>query len=106
VPDHETLIFEHAPTRTAHVPQPHGSAQNLLDTSMPMLCLSCHSTADTWHFEATGEPGLQPISSDDPRPPGERCQLITMFGAGAFYTRCTDCHGAIHGSYQDPHLRR
>ena len=102
-------IFEHAPAAedctTCH--NPHGSAaQNLLDTSMPMLCLSCHSTADPWHFEATGEPGLQAISTDDPRPPGERCQLITMFGAGAFYTRCTDCHGAIHGSYQDRHLRR
>ena len=102
-------IFEHAPAAEdcTMCHNPHGSAApNLLDTAMPTLCLSCHSTADPWHFEATGELGLQTISTDNPRPPGQRCQLVTMFSAGAFYARCTDCHGAIHGSYQDRHLRR
>jgi DmsE family decaheme c-type cytochrome len=102
-------IFEHAPAAEdcTMCHNPHGSAApNLLDTSMPALCLSCHSTADPWHFRATGEPGLQTISTDNPRPPGQRDEMITMLGAGAFYTRCTDCHGAIHGSYQDRHLRR
>ena len=48
-------------------------------------------------------PGLTGISTDFPTDPSE---TIGPEVAGAFYTRCTDCHGAIHGSYQDPHLRR
>ncbi|HEY5657989.1 MAG TPA: cytochrome c3 family protein [Myxococcota bacterium] len=88
-------IFEHAPVAegcsTCH--SPHGTASyNLLETSQPALCLSCHSTADYWHVD-TGE-GLNP---GDP---------VTGAVASAFYTRCTDCHGAIHGSYEDPHLVR
>ena len=31
---------------------------------------------------------------------------VTGAVASAFYTRCTDCHGAIHGSYETPHLLR
>jgi len=99
-------IFEHAPAAEdcTMCHNPHGAASdNLLDTSGPMLCLSCHSTADPWHFKATGEPGLEIISNDYPT---QASQVITMLGAGAYYTRCTDCHGAIHGSYQDRHLRR
>lgn len=105
-------IFEHAPVAEdcTMCHNPHGApAQNLLDTTLPALCISCHSTADPWHFRATGEPGLQAISGDfptAPRDPSVPSQVITQLGAGAFYTRCTDCHGAIHGSYQDLHLRR
>jgi DmsE family decaheme c-type cytochrome len=77
--DHEgPWIFEHAPVAedctSCH--NPHGSAsRNLLDTSEPALCLSCHTV-----------PGSHA--------PGD-----------TYYTRCTDCHGAIHGSYQDAVLR-
>jgi DmsE family decaheme c-type cytochrome len=105
-------IFEHAPAAEdcTMCHNPHGTASyNLLDTSMPALCISCHSTADPWHFRATGEPGLRTISTDFPEPPLDPTvpsEVITTLGAGAFYTRCTDCHGAIHGSYQDRHLRR
>lgn len=81
-------VFEHPPVAEdctlCH--NPHGAASyNLLDTNQPALCISCHTTADVWHL------------------PGG-----TLNGAVAssFYTRCTDCHGAIHGSYEDPHLRR
>jgi predicted CXXCH cytochrome family protein len=63
---------------------PHGAAAyNLLDTNQPAICLSCHTPADTWHGSGA----------------------ITGKVASSIYTRCTDCHGAIHGSYEDPHLR-
>jgi DmsE family decaheme c-type cytochrome len=74
-------IFEHAPVAEdcmmCH--NPHGSASyDLLDTSQPALCLSCHTVAS---FHAS------------PPSPG-----------ALFYTRCTDCHGAIHGSYESSPL--
>lgn len=88
-------IFEHLPAAegctSCHAP--HGAASyNLLETSQPALCLSCHTTPDYWHVQS-GE-GL---SSGDP--------VSSAVGA-AFYTRCTDCHGAIHGSFESPHLLR
>lgn len=88
-------IYEHPPAAedctACH--QPHGTASyNLLDTSQPALCLSCHSLPDDRHLKA-GE-GLSAGDS------------VTSAVATAFYSRCTDCHGAIHGSYQDSHLRR
>ena len=77
--DHEgPWIFEHAPVAEdcTGCHDPHGSAsRNLLDTSEPALCLSCHTVPD---FHQPGD---------------------------TYYTRCTDCHGAIHGSYQDAFLR-
>jgi DmsE family decaheme c-type cytochrome len=81
-------IFEHPPAAedctTCHAP--HGTASyNLLETSQPALCLSCHTPPDLWHAD-TGS--------------------VTGPVAASFYTRCTDCHGAIHGSYEDPHLVR
>jgi len=90
-------IYEHPPAvedcTSCH--QPHGTAANhLLATSQPALCLSCHSIADERHVLA-GE-GL----------PVDGTAAITSPVAMAFYNRCSDCHGAIHGSFQDPHLRR
>jgi DmsE family decaheme c-type cytochrome len=69
-------IYEHTPVAEdctlCH--NPHGTAsRNLLDTSEPALCLSCH-TVPSFH-----SPDIAPAR---------------------FYTRCTDCHGAIHGSYE------
>ena len=101
-------IYEHAPVAEdcSYCHAPHGAASSdLLETSQPAICLSCHTLADDRHFRAfaSGVPGSDPISSDFPTSPSE-----TIGGAvgGAFYTRCTDCHAAIHGSYEDPHLRR
>ena len=74
-------IYEHGPVTEdcGYCHQPHGtSAYNLLETSQPGVCISCHTVATSG---ATHEPS-------------------------AWVTRCTDCHGAIHGSYADPHLRR
>jgi DmsE family decaheme c-type cytochrome len=90
-------IFEHLPAAESCTDchAPHGAVSyNLLDTSQPTLCLSCHSTPDIWHLRA-GE--------GDPIGPGTS---ISTAVSEAFYTRCTDCHGAIHGSYEDPFLRR
>lgn len=74
-------IFEHTPVAEdcgyCHVP--HGAvADKLLVTNQPGACAYCHSLAE---FGAVHEPQ-------------------------AYTTRCTDCHGAVHGSYADPHLRR
>jgi DmsE family decaheme c-type cytochrome len=74
-------IFEHAPVAEdcGYCHAAHGTSEfNLLETSEPGVCISCHTVAETG---ATHEPS-------------------------AWVTRCTDCHGAIHGSYADTHLRR
>ncbi len=73
-------IFEHTPVAedcmTCH--NPHGTASyDLLDTSQPALCLSCHTV---------------PLVHDPTIRPAE------------FYTRCSDCHAAIHGSHESPAL--
>ncbi len=74
-------IYEHAPVAEdcGYCHEAHGSAAyDLLETNEPGVCISCHS--------------------------------VPMMGAThspeAFVTRCTDCHGSIHGSFSDPHLRR
>jgi len=74
-------IFEHPPVNedcaTCH--RPHGAtADSLLDATQPGVCVSCHTLAEAGAVH-------QPY---------------------AFTTDCTDCHGAVHGSYTDPHLRR
>lgn len=73
--------YEHTPVAEdcgyCHVP--HGAvADNLLTANQPGPCVFCHTVAE---MGATHDPQ-------------------------AYVTRCTDCHGAIHGSYADPHLRR
>lgn len=84
-------VFEHEPVAedcmACH--NPHGSAsRKLLRRSEPQLCLTCHSTADNRHTNtaSTGRPG-------------------TTFNR-AFFSRCSDCHRALHGSHQDEWLRR
>ncbi|MFQ5697013.1 MAG: cytochrome c3 family protein [Myxococcota bacterium] len=99
-------IYEHPPVTEdcmiCH--NPHGTAAfNLLETNVPAICLSCHTPADDPHLLETGDPAAATITTDAPTLPGQR---ITALGASAVYTRCTDCHGAIHGSMQDHHLWR
>jgi DmsE family decaheme c-type cytochrome len=65
--------FEHADLMEdcTNCHSPHGSPnRNLLVVRVPFLCLQCHSG----HNPSTGQ------------------------RAGAFYTRCTDCHSQIHGT--------
>jgi DmsE family decaheme c-type cytochrome len=74
-------IYDHTPVLEdcgyCHVP--HGaSADNLLSANQPGTCVYCHTIAEVG-------------TTHDPQ---------------AYVTRCTDCHGAVHGSYADPHLRR
>jgi DmsE family decaheme c-type cytochrome len=94
-------VFEHMPATedctTCH--DPHGSpSDDLLAISQPSICITCHSTSDDRHMNA-GE-GL--TRSTDTM----LGDSITDAVSFSMYGRCTDCHGAIHGSYQDPHLRR
>lgn len=74
-------IYEHPPVHEdcGHCHAPHGaSADHLLETSQPAVCISCHTI---------------PIAGAIHQP-------------YAFTTPCTDCHNAVHGSYADPHLRK
>ena len=74
-------VFEHAPVAEdcSFCHTPHGSiAEALLDSNQPGSCVTCHTVAESGAVH-------------DPF---------------AFVTRCTDCHGAIHGSFSDPHLRQ
>lgn len=79
--------FEHAPVTedctSCH--EPHGSvAPGLLKTAQPFLCLTCHALPDDRHGQEIG--GVQ-------------------FSA-AMYRQCTSCHGAVHGSHEDRHLKK
>jgi DmsE family decaheme c-type cytochrome len=74
-------IFEHPPVAEdcSYCHAPHGSsAYGLLQTNQPGACITCHTVADAG---AVHDPW-------------------------AYLSECTDCHGAIHGSYADPHLRQ
>ncbi len=100
-------IFEHPPVvddcSICH--NPHGAVTyNLLETTQPTICLSCHTLADTWHHDAlsTGILDSETIDRDRPLPPPQR---IVQQEANVYLDRCTDCHGAIHGSLTDEHLR-
>lgn len=74
-------IYEHTPVAEdcGHCHVPHGAvADDLLSANQPGQCVFCHTVAE---LGATHDPQ-------------------------AYVTRCTDCHGAVHGSFADPHLRR
>lgn len=80
-------VFEHPPVveDCAICHNPHGSPnRNLLEAAQPILCLRCHSLADNRHAEGAATGGRV---------------------SGAVLRRCTNCHGSLHGSHQDPHLR-
>ncbi len=75
------FAFEHADLMddciTCH--RPHGAINdNLLKKREPVLCLDCHRG----HHNASN-PSMQGLSN---------------INKAKFYTRCSDCHGAIHGT--------
>lgn len=79
--------YEHPPATedclSCHAP--HGSvATGLVKSAQPFLCLSCHSLSEDRHGAEVGG---------------------TRFSR-TFLSRCTACHGAIHGSHEDRHLKR
>ncbi len=87
-------VFEHAPVvddcTSCHAP--HGSAnRGLLNASQPSVCLQCHSIATSKHGYGTS-----------PMPPAKADSRTV---SGTVLRGCTNCHGAIHGSHQDPLLR-
>jgi len=91
------MAFEHAPVvedcLSCHTP--HGSPnRKLLSVSQPAVCLQCHSIAQGKHGYAT-----------NPALPEPALTSGTRTISGAVLRNCTACHGAIHGSHQDPLLR-
>ena len=106
-------IFEHPPVvdDCAICHNPHGGVtDDLLEPLMPVVCLGCHTVNDMFHHvqSATGIPGASagsPIESCGPGQSDAACRDGRSREAGTFLDRCTDCHGAIHGSYTDEHLR-
>jgi DmsE family decaheme c-type cytochrome len=73
------FVYEHADVTEdcTNCHNPHGSPNNpLLTANQPFLCMQCHAG-----------------HSESPHP-----ALTSDNFKGAFYTRCTDCHSAIHGT--------
>lgn len=82
-------VFEHPPVveDCTNCHDPHGSPnRRLLTIAQPIQCLQCHSVASNRH----GQTGAV-----------NNTQLI----GGAVLRSCTACHGAVHGSSVDQHLR-
>jgi len=95
---HQTVrgphVFEHPPAAedctTCH--DPHGAPnKKLLSVAQPMQCLQCHSIAGNRHGQPVGAANAA-ISN-------------TSRISGAVLRDCVSCHGAIHGSSADQHLR-
>lgn len=82
-------VFEHPPAvedcTACH--DPHGAPnRRLLTMAQPMQCLQCHSVAGNRHGQTGTVDNTQRIS-------------------GAVLRDCASCHGAVHGSSIDQHLR-
>jgi hypothetical protein len=72
---------------------------------LPAICLSCHSVNALWHHTLLGTGILTNTTITDDYPPPVSGEAVTSAEAMTFLRRCTDCHGAVHGSYTDEHLR-
>ena len=86
--------FEHPPAaedcKNCH--DPHGSPnKRLLTVAQPMQCLQCHSVAGNRHGAPVGAANAA-VSN-------------TSRISGSVLRDCVSCHGTIHGSSADQHLR-
>lgn len=82
-------VFEHPPAAEdcSNCHDPHGTPnKRLLSVAQPMLCMQCHSIAGNRHGQTGSTNNTQRIT-------------------GAVLRDCASCHGAIHGSSIDQHLR-
>jgi len=101
-------VYEHEPAAEdcTECHDPHGApADALLVSPQPVVCLTCHSLADLWHHNTagTGIPGNTGTTTDFP--PAGSGASIKPLEARTFLHDCTNCHGAIHGSYTDETLQ-
>ncbi|MCK9285283.1 MAG: cytochrome c3 family protein [Rhodocyclaceae bacterium] len=81
--------FEHPPAAEdcTNCHDPHGAPnKKLLTVAQPMQCLQCHSLPGNRHGQGGATNNTQRIT-------------------GAVLRDCASCHGAIHGSSADQHLR-
>jgi len=88
------FAFEHAPVAEdcANCHDPHGSPnRRMLLAAQPMLCLQCHSLPNNRHGQS-GSNATSPAALGQPI-------------SGALLRGCTNCHGQVHGSNQDEHMR-
>jgi len=87
-------VFEHPPAveDCTNCHNPHGTPnRRLLEVAQPMLCLQCHSVAGNRHGQPAGAANAA-VSN-------------TSRISGAVLRNCVNCHGAVHGSSTDQHLR-
>ena len=73
------FVYEHADVteECTNCHRPHGSPNEpLLDVSQPFLCMQCHASHQGSNLASLTSPTMKQ----------------------AFFTRCTDCHSAIHGT--------
>jgi predicted CXXCH cytochrome family protein len=101
-------VYEHEPVAEdcGECHDPHGApADALLATPQPIVCLSCHTLADQWHHNTagTGIRGNIGATSDFPAPGSGAA--VKPLEARTFLRDCTNCHGAVHGSYTDETLQ-
>ncbi len=92
-------VYEHPPVTDdcSICHDPHGAvADDLLETIQPIACIGCHTINDLTHHGEFFATGIKDNTVET---------RITRREANTFLDRCTDCHGAIHGSHSDEYLR-
>ena len=89
------FVFEHPPAAEdcGNCHNPHGTPnRRLLEVAQPMLCLQCHSLPNNRH----GQTGSTSATT---------AGILAERVSGAVLRNCASCHGTIHGSAIDQHLR-
>ena len=101
-------IFEHEPVAEdcTECHDPHGApSAALLTAPQPVVCLGCHTLADLWHHNTAGTGIRGNTGATEDFPPAGSGQAVKPLEARTFLRGCTNCHGAIHGSYTDEALQ-